>query len=89
MHVNGIPVNCLSQSSYEQFNGTEFFWKPLSKVIEDYINHPQSKFEGDIGVLQRKHLKISKYSLRYLIKESNNIEIAEIIGVQEDDCAFI
>jgi hypothetical protein len=33
------------------------FWKPLSDVFLDYIDHPEAKFEGDVGVLQRRHLK--------------------------------
>ena len=33
------------------------YWKPLSDVFLDYIDHPESKFVGDVGVLKRKRLK--------------------------------
>ncbi len=64
---------------------TEYYWKPLSIVLEDYINHHESKFDGDLGLLRRKHITINKNSIRYIGKESNNLEIAEILGVQQDD----
>jgi hypothetical protein len=35
---------------------TRLFWKPLSEVIQDYIDHPESKSEGNIGVIKRKHI---------------------------------
>jgi hypothetical protein len=34
------------------------YWKPLSDVFLEYINHPEAKFEGDIGILQRRHLNL-------------------------------
>ena len=29
------------------------YWKPLSDVFLDYIDHPEAKFEGGIGVLAK------------------------------------
>ncbi|MDG6244855.1 MAG: DNA polymerase [Methanolobus sp.] len=52
------------------------YWKPLSDVFLDYINHPEAKFEGDIGVLQRRHL-IPKGCV-YIGKEANKVEIQEL-----------
>lgn len=49
------------------------YWKPLSEVFLDYINHPEAKFEGDIGVLQRRHLKPKRCV--YIGKEANKIEM--------------
>ena len=40
-----------------------------------------SKFDGNIGVLQRKHLQIS--NVITIGKESNNLEDSEVIGVDE------
>lgn len=57
------------------------YWKDLSQIFWDYLNHPESKFDGNIGVLQRKHLKIS--NVITIGKESNDLEDSEIIGVDE------
>jgi len=51
--------------------GTQFF-KPLSRTILQYIEHMENKFEGDIGVLGRKHIQVN--GLIYIGKEANNIE---------------
>jgi hypothetical protein len=37
-----------------------------------YIEHPESKFDGDIGILERKHIQAT--GLIYIGKEANNIE---------------
>ncbi|AKB85834.1 DNA polymerase [Methanococcoides methylutens] len=49
------------------------YWKPLSDVFDNYISHPESKFEGSIGVLKRRHLKPK--GCIYVGKESNNIDM--------------
>jgi hypothetical protein len=28
---------------------TRHYWKPLSELINDYVNHPEAKSMGDIG----------------------------------------
>lgn len=37
------------------------------------------------GVLKRKHLKISRNSIRYVGKESNELEKSEILGALKQD----
>jgi len=37
--------------------GTKY-WKTLDKVIDHYIEHPESKLEGNIGCLKRRHMKV-------------------------------
>lgn len=51
--------------------GSQYF-KPLSITILQYIDHLENKFEGDIGVLERKH--IHSNGLIYIGKEANKIE---------------
>ncbi|WP_292372508.1 hypothetical protein [Methanosarcina sp. UBA411] len=51
--------------------GSQYF-KPLSRTILQYIEHPENKFDGDIGVLKRKHIQAD--GLIYIGKEANNIE---------------
>ncbi|WMW25063.1 hypothetical protein RE474_13425 [Methanolobus sediminis] len=52
------------------------YWKPLSDVFLDYIDHPEAKFEGDIGVLQRRHL--TPTGCMYIGKEANKVEMQEL-----------
>ncbi|NPE31705.1 hypothetical protein HNV12_27860, partial [Methanococcoides sp. SA1] len=61
----------------EIFQGREY-WKPLSEVFLDYIDHSESKFEGDVGVLQRRHLEPK--GCVYIGKEANNIDMQELEG---------
>lgn len=88
---NGNPVKPLSPFSndpqsivYEDFidyetgeikEGSHYF-KELSKTIIEYANHPESKFDGDIRVLQRKHVNAD--SVVYIGKEANNIDEQEL-----------
>ncbi len=59
------------------------YWKKFVGVFWDYLNHLESKFDGDVGVLTRKHVKV--YSVIHVGKESNNLDIAEVLGVEKDD----
>jgi hypothetical protein len=78
------------QSSFDSFvdyeSGKELkgmqYWKPFSDVLWQYINHPEAKFDGDIGVLSRKHVTVN--SVTHIGKESNILEEAEILGVGDD-----
>ena len=51
--------------------GSQYF-KQLSRTIIEYANHLESNFEGDIGVLERKHVKAD--SVVHIGKEANNID---------------
>jgi hypothetical protein len=51
--------------------GSHYF-KPLSRTIIEYANHPESKFDGETGILERKHVKAD--SVIYIGKEANNID---------------
>ncbi|WMW23199.1 hypothetical protein RE476_05045 [Methanolobus mangrovi] len=41
-------------------------------MIIEYANHPEPKFDGDVGILERRHVYAD--SVIYIGKESNNIE---------------
>lgn len=51
--------------------GAQYF-KPLSRTILQYVEHLENKFEGEIGVLERKNVHAD--GLVYIGKEANNIE---------------
>jgi hypothetical protein len=61
------------------------YWKPFADVFWDYVNHPEAKFDGDIGILSRKHVVVG--SVVHIGKESNNLELAKILGVRDDGYA--
>ncbi len=63
---------------------TQFYWKPLSELLEGYIAHAESKSSGSIGHLDRKHLTIDEFSIHYIGKESNELEESDINGVDSD-----
>ncbi|SFM31918.1 hypothetical protein [Methanolobus profundi] len=50
--------------------------KPLSDVFLDYLDHPEAMFEGDIGILQRRYLKLT--GCVYIGKEANKVEMEEL-----------
>jgi hypothetical protein len=41
------------------------YWKPLSDMFIDYIDHPEDKFGGNVGVLQRRHVKPKRCGLHW------------------------
>lgn len=97
-HETGNPVRPLApfrrnvqQCAYDSFidyeSGKEMkglqYWKPFADVFWDYINHPEAKFDGDIGVLSRKHVVVN--SVMHIGKESNNLEQTEALGAHDDD----
>jgi hypothetical protein len=45
---------------------------PSSKTILQYIDHPESKYVGDVGQLERRHINVSE--IIHIGKEANNIE---------------
>lgn len=51
--------------------GSHYF-KPPSKTIMQYVDHPESKFDGEIGILERQHVYAD--GVIYIGKEANNID---------------
>ncbi len=63
---------------------TELYWKTLKKTVEEYIDHPESKFENGqhCGTMRRRYLRVD--SINYIGKESNELEESEILGADEE-----
>jgi hypothetical protein len=55
--------------------GSHYF-KPLSRTIMQYVDHLESKFDGKVEVLERKHVQAD--SVVYIGKEANNIDEQEL-----------
>ena len=51
------------------------YWKTFWDIFRDYISHPEAKFDGDLGVLERKQVEITE--IVHIGKESNTISIDE------------
>jgi len=62
---------------------TNFYWKKQSEILKKYVNHNDEKSEGETGLLSRKHVSINKSSVRYIGKESNELEESEVLGVSD------
>ena len=71
---------------YHDEKGTKLqgkeFWKELWDIFREYLIHRESKFDGDIGILQRKYVKIN--GILHIGKESNNLDESEILGLNPD-----
>jgi membrane associated rhomboid family serine protease len=70
-----IEQEFIDYNTGDTLQGREY-WKPLSDVFLDYIDHPEAKFEGNVGVLERRHLKPS--GCVYIGKEANKVEMQEL-----------
>ena len=58
------------------------YWKTFWDTFREYLNHPESKFDGNTGILERKHVLVSK--IVHIGKESNNLDESEFLGVDSD-----
>lgn len=57
-------------------------WKNMNDIFWDYVNHPESKFDGKVGILQRKNLRIT--NVVCIGKESNDLEDNEVLGIDDE-----
>jgi hypothetical protein len=65
-------------------DATQLYWETLDETVENYIDHPESKFENgeSTGKMRRPHIR-SKLVV-YIGKEANELEEPEILGLGED-----
>jgi hypothetical protein len=61
----------LDYETGEMKEGLHYF-KPLSRTIMQYSEHPETKFDGDIGILERKHVHAN--DTIEIGKEANSID---------------
>ena len=58
------------------------YWKSLQDVLNKYIRHNDNKFEYVNGIAHRKHIIADR--IRYIGKESNNLDEVSVLGIDED-----
>ena len=63
------------------FQGKDF-WKEFWDIFREYLVHKESKFDGNEGKLERKHVKIT--GILHIGKESNNLDEVEQLGLDSD-----
>jgi len=63
---------------------TEAYWKTLQSSVESYLEHTESKFKDGhkTGKLDRRHVRVEQ--IRYIGKESNELEQTETLGVDKE-----
>jgi hypothetical protein len=60
------------------------YWHTLEDVLTQYVRHNDNKFDYDNeGIAHRKHIIADR--IRYIGKETNNLDEVEITGLDEDD----
>jgi hypothetical protein len=52
----------------------------------DYYNHPESMFDRNDGILDRKHIQVDE--IIDIEKESNKLEQSDVMGVDKDGYEF-
>jgi len=70
-------------------SGSQLYWKPLSTIVREYLNHPETKFRNgqQTGKMKRRHLHIQEGHIHYIGKEADEIEEIEILGI--DDKSYV
>jgi hypothetical protein len=68
-------------------DATQLYWETLDKTVENYIDHPESKFEnGDsTGKMRRRHIRLK--SVVHIGKEANELEETQTLGL--DEAAYV
>jgi len=61
------------------------YWKTFWDYFEEYLRHPENKFDGNIGVLARRNIQIS--TVTHIGKESNRLDESEILGL--DNSSYV
>jgi len=62
---------------------SDAYWYTLDDILTKYVRHNDNKFNYDNqGIAHRKHIIVN--GIRYIGKESNNIDEASILGIDDD-----
>ncbi len=70
------------KSSKELQLSSNNYWKSLDDVLTEYIKHNNNKFNYIEGIAHRKHIVANR--IRYIGKESNNIDEVNVFGIDDD-----
>jgi hypothetical protein len=74
-HIIGQPF--IDYKSGRKYVGQQY-WRKLDEVYSGYFNHRESKFDGNIGQLNRKLILIN--NIIHIGKENSSLELDCILG---------
>ena len=63
---------------------SSLYWKPLSMVLDDYSSHKEPKSGGGVGLLPRLRIKIKKNLVKFVGKETANLDAANTTGIKDN-----
>lgn len=72
---------CVDYYSGKKLKGKEY-WKRFSDVILEYLRNPESKLDGNEGILKRKSIVVS--TIIHIGKESNDLEKVQTFGLDSN-----
>jgi len=62
---------------------SDAYWHSLEDELTQYVRHNDNKFDYDNqGIAHRKHIVVNR--IRYIGKESNNIDETSVLGIDDD-----
>jgi len=65
------------------FPPPQAYWYTLDDILTKYVRHNDNKFDYDKeGIAHRKHIVVNR--IRYIGKESNNIDESYVFGIDND-----
>ena len=70
------------KSSKDLLLPLDAYWKSLEDILIQYVRHNDNKFSYVDGIAKRKHITLDR--IRYIGKESNNLDEVNIFGVEDD-----
>jgi len=64
---------------------SDAYWYTLDDILTKYVRHNDNKFDYDNeGIAHRKHIVVNR--IRYIGKESNNLDEASVFGIDDNSC---
>jgi len=65
------------------FPPPQAYWYTLDDILTKYVRHNDNKFDYDKeGIAHRKHIVVNR--IRYIGKESNNLDESYVFGIDDD-----
>jgi hypothetical protein len=82
-----FPISAVKNPQNRRFKipfpPPQAYWNTLEDVLTQYVRHSDNKFDYDNqGIAHRKHIVVNR--IRYIGKESNNIDEASVLGIDDD-----
>ena len=82
-----FPISAVKNPQNRRFKipfpPPQAYWYTFNVILTKYVRHNDNKFDYDNeGIAHRKHIVVNR--IRYIRKESNNIDEASVLGIDVD-----